>query len=203
MKIRLWISAAALAALSFATVATAQQQQQKPPEPSAEQKAAMEAMIKAGTPGEAHKKLAPTVGVFDCHLTMWMAPGAPPTESTGVSTNEWVLGGRYVQQKFEGSFMGAPFSGIGYTGYDNVKKQYFGTWMDSGSTAAMHSTGTQDDANTWTFTGTFVDPVSGKDTPTKTKFTVADNDHHAFEMWGPDEKGTMFRMMEIKYTRKK
>ena len=29
-----------------------------------------------------------------------------------------------------------------------------------------------------------------------------DNDHHSFEIWGPEEKVTMFRMMEIKYSRK-
>jgi hypothetical protein len=32
---------------------------------------------------------------------------------------------------------------------------------------------------------------------------MADNDHHTFEMWGPDPTGKVFKMMEIQYTRKK
>ena len=67
----------------------------------------------------------------------WMAPGADPMVMDGTSENRWVMGGRYLEQRFNGNFMGMPFEGIGYTGYDNVKKQYWGTWMDNMSTGMM------------------------------------------------------------------
>jgi hypothetical protein len=48
--------------------------------------------------------------------------------------------------------MGMPFEGLGYTGYDNVKKQYFGTWIDSMSTGIMTSSRHGRLGNTMTFT---------------------------------------------------
>src|ERR1700686_4569778 len=91
---------------------------------AAQQKAEMDAMMKAATPGDAHKKLGPMVGTFDCDVKMFMQPGAPPTAGVGVAVNTWALDGRWVQQQFTGTFMGMPFTGIGYTGYDNIKKKY-------------------------------------------------------------------------------
>src|ERR1043165_7932011 len=105
------------------------------------QKAMMEAWMKASTPGDAHKKLDNMVGTWDVTVKSWMAPGEPPMESTGTAMNQWVLGGRWMEEKFTGSFMGMPFQGIGYTGYDNIKKQYVGTWMDNMTTAMMGSRG--------------------------------------------------------------
>ena len=175
----------------------------KPRQPSAEEQAAMEAMMKAATPGEMHKKLTPMVGVFDLKITMWNMPGQPPTNSTGTSENTWVLGGRFIEQKATGDFMGMPFLGIGYTGYDNIKKIYVGTWMDNFGTQVMISTGTTDDGKTYNFDSSVSDPMTGKTQPVKEKITVVDDDHHVMEMWGPGPDGKMYKMMEITYTRKK
>jgi len=172
--------------------------------PSQEEQAMMEAMLKAATPGEPHKRLEPLVGTFDAKVTMWMAPGAPPMEMTGTAVNEWVLGGRWVQMNFEGSFMGMPFHGIGYTGYDNVQKKYVGTWMDNMSTGVMTSIGTGEATNdSITMLATMADPMTGKMTQTTEKFTIADADHHSMETWGPGPDGKDFKMMEIEYSRKK
>jgi hypothetical protein len=169
-----------------------------------DEKAMMEAMTKAGTPGEPHKKLEPMVGTFDVKMKMWMDPSKPADESTGKSENKWVLGNRFVQQSYEGTFMGQPFTGMGYTGYDNITKKYTGTWMDSANTAMMNTTGKSDAAGkVMTFTGTMIDPVTGKACKLTEKVTVADNDHHMMEMWGPDPTGKNYKMMEINYTRKK
>jgi hypothetical protein len=40
------------------------------------------------------------------------------------------MGGRFLGQRYTGSMMSAPFEGVGYTGYDNVTKKYWGTWID-------------------------------------------------------------------------
>ncbi len=171
--------------------------------PSAREKAEMEAMMKAATPGEAHKKLSPMVGTFDVKVKMWNAPSAAPMESTGKTVNTWVLGNRWVAQNFEGNFMGMPFSGIGYTGYDNVRKQYVGTWMDSMSTQVMVGKGTREYAGskTFSFESSMADPMTGKTMPVKEKVTVTDDDHHVMEMWMPAPNGKMFKMMEITYVR--
>ena len=169
-----------------------------------DEKAAMEAMMKAGTPGDAHKKLEPMVGTFDTKVKMWMDPSKPPEESTGKTESKWVLGNRYVQQTYEGTFMGQPFSGMGFMGYDNITKKYTGTWVDSMSTATMNSTGKADaTGKVLTLTAMMNDPVTGKLCKITEKVTVADNDHHMLEMWGPDPSGKNYKMMEINYTRQK
>lgn len=164
--------------------------------------AAMEAMVKAGTPGDDHKALDVFAGKWDTKITMWAMPGMDPMVSTGSSDNRWIMGGRYLEQRFTGSFMGAPFEGIGYTGYDNVKKQYWGTWMDNMSTAIMMTTGKRD-GKTFTFDGAMADPMTGKDSPISEKIIIVDADHHTMEMWGPAPDGRNFKMMEIAYTRRK
>lgn len=204
MKLKL--SVAGLVLCTFALTAAAQQHEHGAPKPEAPamDAAMMEAMMKAGTPGDAHKKLDGMVGTWDTKITVWAMPGLPPMTSAGSSTNAWVMGGRYLEQRFKGDFAGMPFEGIGYSGYDNVKKQYWGTWMDNMSTSMMTSTGTASaDGKTWEFTATMTDPMTGKDTTAKEKITVTDHDHHTMEMWvtGPD--GKMFKNMEIAYTRKK
>jgi len=60
-----------------------------------------------------------------------MSPEAAPHKGSGTSENSWVLGGRYLQQIFRGEADGQPFDGISYTAYDNFKKKYVGTWIDT------------------------------------------------------------------------
>ena len=171
---------------------------------AADEKAAMEAWQKAMTPGEGQKKLEPLVGTFDAKVRTWMDPSKPPDDTAGTSVNTWVLGDRWVQMKYEGVFLGETFSGIGYTGYDNVTKKYQGSWMDTASTGMMLSSGTMDAAGkVLTFKATTSDPATGQVTTADEKVTIADNDHHTLEMWGKGPDGKTFKMMEIQYTRKK
>ena len=177
---------------------------QDPPKMTAQEQAEMEKWMAAATPGAPHKLLEPMVGTFDTKVTFWAAPGAPPQTSEGVSENRWIMGGRYVEERFKGSMMGMEFEGLGYTGYDNITKKYWGSWVDNMSTGTMTSTGTTSDGGkTWTFDATMSDAMSGKVMKLKQKLNVKSADEHVFEMWGSDKKGKTFKMMEIVYTRKK
>ena len=69
--------------------------------PSAEGAAEMEAMMKAGTPGEPHKKLARMVGDWTYSTKAWMDPSQPPVESKGTMRGQAILGGRYVEQTWK------------------------------------------------------------------------------------------------------
>jgi hypothetical protein len=193
MKVKLSLAAALLL---VCPLVLGQDNQQPAADP------AMEAMIKAGTPGAPHKALEPFVGSWTIKSTFWPAPGVPPVQSEGSAESKWVMGGRYVEERFKGDVFGMPFEGLGYTGYDNVKKQYWSTWMDSMSTSMMLSTGTND-GKAWAFQGTMADPLTGKDSHVRVKLTVHDADHHTMEMSGPGPDGKDFKMMEMAYTRKK
>jgi len=200
MKIKVMV-----ALVLLVVCASAFGQDQKQPAMSPEQKAMMDAWMKYMTPGDGHKMLSSMIGTFDAKVTTWMAPGADPMVSSGTEENSWILGGRYIETKFTGSFMGQPFNGIGYTGYDNAKKQYFGTWIDNMGTGLMTMTGgnSTDGGKTWVYASSSTDPMSGKDMQGQTKFIVSDKDHFTMEAWGPAPDGKSFKMMEIAYSRKK
>lgn len=190
-------------ALSLGLAGAGEQQKPEHPTPADPQKQAMmEAWMKASTPGENHKLLEPMVGTFDAKVMMW-EPGAAPSESAGVSVNTWILGGRFVQQKFNGTYMGMPFEGVGFTGYDNVKKKFIGSWMDSMGTMMMVSVGTGDaTGKVLTFECEMDDPMTGKPCKIREVARVVDANKHVFEMFGPDPAGKEYKMMEITYTRK-
>lgn len=201
MKINLSLSCLAL--LLVAVAASADDKDKKAAPSAAEHDAMMKKWMEVATPAEAHKKLEPMVGTWATKVTMWMDPSAPPEVSEGTSENRMALGGRWLEQRYEGTLMGGPFSGIGYTGYDNYKKQYVGMWMDTASTAAMSTTGKADAAGkSMTFTGSMDDPMTGKVCEMKEVVTIVDGDHHNFEMWQTGPDGKMFKAMEIQYVRK-
>ncbi|HNX51690.1 MAG TPA: DUF1579 domain-containing protein [Thermoanaerobaculaceae bacterium] len=183
--------------------ALAQQAQSGQPEMTAEQKAMMEAWMKVATPGDDHKFLDPMVGSWNVKMTSWETPGGPPTSSTGTTERVWVLGGRFVQESFKGEFSGMPFEGLGYTGYDNVKKKYTATWMDSMGTMTMILTGSADRAaKTITMSGQMDDVMTGKPITVRSVTRLLDKDKQVYEMYGPDKSGTPFKMMEVVYSRK-
>jgi hypothetical protein len=133
-----------------------------------------------------------------------MAPGAPPSEADATSENKMALGGRFLEQRFQSSFMGQPFSGIGYVGFDNVKKKYVSTWMDTMGTMIMAMEGAADPAGkVITAAGRMPDAFTKKVTSFKSVTTLVDPDHHVYEMWATEPDGTVYKNLEIHYTRKK
>jgi hypothetical protein len=190
-----------VAGLAVAAAAPAADKPKKDAPPM-DDKAAMEAMAKAASPGEAHKKLEPLAGNFEVKAKSWMDPAKPPEETTGSTTRKWILGNRYLEEDYTGSFMGQPFTGLGIQGYDNVTKRYVSTWMDTMTTGMMNATGTMS-GKTIKFNATMVDPMTGKSGKYTMNLVIADNDHHSFDMWGPGPDGKNVKWMELNYTRKK
>lgn len=193
--------------IAVAALAIGAQETPKKTTPAAgkmDEKAMMEMMAKYSTPGPEHKALEAWVGTWDTTAKMWMDPSAPPQESKGVAENKMALGGRFLEQSFEGTFMNQPFTGRGYVGYDLYKKQYVSTWMDTMGTMIVMATGTADaSGKKVTMTGQMDDFMTGKKMDFKETATVIDPDHNVFEMWMPGPDGKMFKTLEIHYTRKK
>ena len=165
---------------------------------------AMTAMMEAGTPGPQHAALAKADGEWTAETTMWMSPGAPPMTMTSAATNKMIFGNRYQQITFKGDFMGMPFEGISITGYDNVKKKYFSTWMDNMSTSLMNMEGTWNEATkTITFKGKMICPGNGVECEMRETYRIVDDNTHIMTMYGPDIKtGKEYKNMEIKFVRK-
>ena len=114
-----------------------------------------------------------------------------------------VLDGRFVHEDFSGEFQGMPFRGVGVTGYDNVRKHYLSTWMDNFGTSIMTMTGSYDDATkTYTYTGQYPDPMTGKDKAMRIVMKVVDDNKHVSEFFDPAPDGKWTKTMELTYTRK-
>jgi hypothetical protein len=163
----------------------------------------MEQMMASAKPGPEHAALQDLVGKFATTTSWWMAPNTPPMTATGKSVNTWVLGGRYIEQKFTGTFMDAPFEGIGYTGYDNVTKQYVGSWMDTLGTGISTSTGQAAGNGELDFDVMMPDPMRGGMVPVKEKIFVKSHDSFTMEMWDHAPDGSLVKIMEIVFVRMK
>ena len=167
----------------------------------------MEEMIKkaevASSPGPAHQALEPLVGDWNAEVKMWMAPDAPPTITKGSAKSAWTLKGRFVRQEFNGEFMGKPFRGIGFTGYDNVRQTYRSVWIDDMSTTMVTSEGEADTGGkVITLRGHYACAMTGeKNKATTQVYRIVSHDKHVFEMHDPT-KGDNSKMMEITYTRR-
>ena len=157
----------------------------------------------ASTPGAAHKLLDPLVGEWNAEVKMWMAPDAPPTVTKGAAKNTWTLKGRFVQQEFTGEFMGKPFRGTSFTGYDNVRQKYRSVWIDDMSTSIVTSEGDADTAGkAITLAGDYACAMTGeKHKENKQIYRILSRDKHVFEMHDPS-RGENSKAMEITYTRK-
>lgn len=192
-----WIGSGALCLLAIATAAPAQEGQQK--EMSPEEKAMMEAWTKAMTPGAEHQLLASKVGNWTATVSSWMAPGAPPEVGQATAVRKMALGGRVLVEEWSGNMMGMPFEGLGTSGFDNVSKTWWGTWTDNMGTGVMTMTGTcdTDGAKGCTHTGTFMDPMTGKQKTTRSTLTWTSPNDEKMEMFDKGPDGKEFRVMEI------
>jgi hypothetical protein len=163
----------------------------------------MAKMMELATPGAAHKLLDPKVGKWNLKVISQM-PGQPASESTATSEIKWIFDGRYMEETVQGKFGEMPFHGRGITGYDNLKKKYFSTWIDSFGTGIMVTEGTYDaGTKTFSFAGDMPDLMAGKYSKGRIVCKTVDNDHWTMQMFqtGPDGKEAM--SMEIHYTRAK
>jgi len=191
----------AVAVVLLAAPVFAQGGKEAPPM-TPEQKAEMEAYMKAGTPGAPHEWLASMAGDYDLKIKSWHDASGPAMEKTGTATRKMMLEGRVLIEDVNSSTMGTPFMGHGMMGYDNVTGKYWSTWTDSMSTGLMVSQGTCDAQKVCTFTGGWNDPI--KKTPVKarmkTRWTSPTTE--IFEMYAPGKDGKEMKMMEITYIKK-
>ena len=188
MKSRSWIAVVAIVSvMAFAMPLT---RAQETGEMSPEQQEMMQRWMVFMTPGEPHKMLAERAGTWNFTTKMWEQPGGPPQDSSGTTTSEMIMGGRYLLDKVEGMAMGMSFKGLGITGYDNLNQQFVGMWVDSFGTGIMTSTGTcNDDWTVCTSVGIGPDPITGTNKKTKMVDRKIDADHYVLEMYDTTSDG--------------
>ncbi len=173
-------------------------------QPEMEMSAEMEAMAKAGAPGEHHQYLNRMIGDWEGTFRMWMKPGAPTMEMPGTVTREWVLDGRYIREIVDSEGEWGKFRGLGYMGFNNVDGQYEFIWMENMSTAIMFSTGSYDpDSKVLTIRGSHRDPMSGHMFSSRGTLDLSDPNRHTYVGYATGPDGKEFKNFEGTMERKK
>jgi Protein of unknown function (DUF1579) len=178
--------------------------------PSADE---MKAMMEMSKTNENHKLLASMNGNWAYTVKMWMDgdTSKKPQESKGTAVRKSIMDGRFFSMDVNGT-MEMPdehgkmktmaFHGMGTDGYDNAKKKFIGTWMDSMGTGMMNSEGDYDAATkTFTYNSEYM-MMPGMNEKIKEVLKLTDKDHMVFEYY-ETRGGKEMKTMEIDYTRKK
>lgn len=165
----------------------------------------MAEMMKQQAPGEQHAALKKLVGKFDCDITMKMTADAPEMKSKGTDENSMMFGDRFMKSDFASDFMGKPFKGLNYVGYDNLKKKWISVWMDDMDTGIMTAEGSGDaNGKSVTYTGEFPCPMDGgKMRAFRQVVTIDSDDQYTFQMYETPQGSAEFLAMKIVYTRAK
>jgi hypothetical protein len=154
-------------------------------------------------PGPEHKMLSTLAGTYEAKVKIYFDPNQPANESTGTMKRKMIMGGRFLEELYNGEIMGQPFYGMGLMGYDAMKKKYTSVWIDSMTTSMMQSQGTYDAATkTLTSTGEDIDPTTGKMMKSRDVFRVISPTEQVMDMYREKGDGKEFKMLEIRYTRK-
>jgi hypothetical protein len=163
-----------------------------------EMQAMMKAWQEAATPGPEHEHLATATGRYRMIVRSFQGPDAEPTVSEGIAVREMILGGRVLVEHAKSEFMGQPFEGIGWTGYDNVTERYWSIWADNMSTGIVLMYGEWNDDGTGTFEGEAPDPVDGAMKPVRIEMRM-DGKREIYDFFESSASGEALKTMEIVY----
>ena len=108
-------------------------------------KAKLEASMKATKPGEMHKKLEPLAGKWEITTKMYINPTIPPVVFKATAETKWVMDGRFLRTQLTSDFAGTKFESVGLTGYDNLRSTYVGAWIDNSNTGISTRVGRMDE----------------------------------------------------------
>ena len=153
-------------------------------------------------PGNQHERLSSFVGEWDVDVVSWRDPDSNPERSTARSSSTWILGYRYVREKFVGLEKGPRYEGLGFLGYDAGAKLFSMVWMDSLNTSIATSKGLLDPATaTFDFRGEIYDPLQGKTKETRTFIRILSKDSYKVSMVDRSARGKEFKSLEMTYRR--
>jgi hypothetical protein len=166
--------------------------------------AMMEEYTKASKPGEMHRKLDPLVGEWSTKTTAWMAPGAPPTVTTGCVRKSWTHNGRFVREELSGVGPdGKPYTGTGYLGFDNGTKKYQGVWMSDMMTGMIVYSGVFDPATkSIACAGQESNPMDGSVLAFRCTTVIESADRHTLTYTYVMPDGKEMKAFVIEHTRK-
>lgn len=199
MRLARWPFVAALAG-AIVWLASAALPQDKGPADDA-----MKRLMEACKPSSHHKELERLIGSWDTEISMWMEPSAPPMKSKGTAECKWLVEGKWIVTDAKGSFMDTSIQSHAVMGYDNFKRHFVFSQVDSFQTAMFHSEGNFDQAGNALITyGVIDEPMDGEnDKPVKRVWRFDGKDRFVIEVHDLGIGETNTKVIEYVYTRRK
>lgn len=208
MNLRHLASALALVALTVvATAMIATQEEKKPQDETPSGQMSKEDMMKKWTEANAltshHAALSSFAGEWVAHATRYDADGSVEGKSVDAATNSVILDGRILMLEYEGDWEGKPFHGLGFTGYDTVRKEHYTVWFDNFSTGPMIARGkAQESDDVVRVVAEQINPVDGMPYQEELVTTIVSDDEHRLDMYMTSH-GHRMHQMKVEYERKK
>jgi Protein of unknown function (DUF1579) len=155
-------------------------------------------------PTAEHEILASDEGTWDATITSYLPHGKPAVYK-GTEVNTVLAGGLWVASKFEADIGGRRFEGRGHFGYDPLKKQYVGTWIDSLSPILSLLEGRYDaKTKTMTYEGEYIDFGDKAKYTQRMVTTLKENGTRHFTLiMKPAGSEDEVKIMEVEYIKRK
>ena len=165
---------------------------------------AQKARIVYMTPGEYHKWMALSNGIWTDNVNTYTVDVATPTTTTATSTYKMLYNGLYQVHEWKGIMNGQPYEGQSILAYDNGKKQFVNIVLDNSGSGVGYYTGNFDAATkTLTLKGNQFDPLTQKDVPVRQEIRFLNDDTQTITFFAPGTNGLEYKMMDIKLVRNK
>ena len=148
-------------------------------------------------PTEQHRQIAAGAGEWVGTLTMF-GEHATPAPIPAQETVE-AIGPFWVQSRFTCDFMGMPYVGTGFVGYDPSTRKYLGTWLDNTSSYFASMEGEKDASGKLVMRWTAPDETTGELVPHRSE-SVETAKGRLMTFYKGDGAGT--KTMVIEMTRK-
>lgn len=159
----------------------------------------------AATPGENHELLGRFLGDWDYEMLVWMGgQGTEPARSKGTATGSWLMEGRFLQMEGEGDMMGMPGKTYSLWGYDNFKKKYVWTSVDTFNTHMLRMEGSANrDKSELHMFGEMDEPTTGEhDKMVKYVVRFVSDDEHVIEIHDEAIAQDNNKVVEMRFKRR-
>lgn len=160
-----------------------------------------EQMMALAQPGAEHEVLARMAGEWATHSTFSMMPDQPEQHAEGRSSSRMILGGRFLEVRTTGEFMGKPFEGLTLMGYDRRHDHYTLVGFDTMGTYFVTGAGNERPDGTLVLTGETHDPKLNHTEKYDFVFKQDEDDRFRWEVWFYFPDGTRHMVVSNKMKR--
>ncbi|MEM8574322.1 MAG: DUF1579 family protein [Pseudomonadota bacterium] len=151
----------------------------------------------------ANARLDALVGEWKTAIKVWDNPDGEPVSLKGQTTRQWVLGGRFIEERSENdTSREGRFQSIAYLGFDKETRLYERFWMTNTATRIFVERGRYDPENNLFLLQGSETSKDGAVISTTSELKVSSPDRHIFTAYVTGASGLRWKQLEIVYSRK-